>query len=115
MGSDNAKHLAAYQSPEFMSTILLATPKARAYYTESEQKETSLKCRANSNFPLALKQQKQADHSQLYYSYSNIKVSQENLASKEILQSYHFRVNVTSRMYWEVGMHMMNNHVDQTQ
>lgn len=48
---------------------------------------------------------------QLNYAINNVKVSPENLEQKEILQSYHFRINVTSRMYWEVGMHMMNNHV----
>jgi len=28
-----------------------------------------------------------------------------------VLQTYHFRVNVTSRMYFEVGMHLINSHV----
>jgi hypothetical protein len=43
--------------------------------------------------------------------YPNIKVSKQNLDSRVILQTYHFRVNVTSRLYFEVGMHMINNHV----
>ena len=32
------------------------------------------------------------------------------LSSKSVLQAYHFRVNVTSRMYFEVGMHMVSSH-----
>lgn len=28
-----------------------------------------------------------------------------------MLQTYHFRLNVTSRLYFEVGMHLISSHV----
>lgn len=33
------------------------------------------------------------------------------LERSSVLQTYNFRVNVTSRMYFEVGMHLLNAHV----
>lgn len=64
-----------------------------------------------SNFPLALRQQKQSDTHQLLYDYPLIKVSPTILRTAAVLQTYNFRVNVTSRLYFEVGMHMLNSQV----
>lgn len=33
------------------------------------------------------------------------------LRSHQVLQTYHFRINVTSRLYFEVGMHMLSQQV----
>jgi translation initiation factor IF-1 len=33
------------------------------------------------------------------------------MRTRQVLQTYNFRVNVTSRMYFEVGMHMHSQHV----
>ena len=40
-----------------------------------------------------------------------VKVSAMNLRSKQVLQTYNFRVNVTSRMYFEIGSHLIANQV----
>lgn len=111
LATNEAKRRAAAVQPEIQISILLATPRARQYYNESMGQELVNHCHRDSNFPLALRQQKQADVHQLYYSYPIVKVSEQNLQSKMVLQTYHFRVNVTSRLYFEVGMHMINNHV----
>lgn len=111
LGTDEAKRRAAAVQPEIQISLLLATPKAKQYYKDSMGPELANHCHRDSNFPLALRQQKQADLHQLYYSYPIVKVSEENLQSKMVLQTYHFRVNVTSRLYFEVGMHLINNHV----
>jgi len=68
-------------------------------------------CESGSNFPLALRQQKQLDTHQLYYNYPLIEVSASAVRSSSVLQTYNFRVNVTSRMYYEVGMHVLSNQV----
>lgn len=68
-------------------------------------------CDSGSNFPLALKQLKQGDSHQLYYNYPLIKVSPSVLKSSSVLQTYNFRVNVTSRMYFEVGMHLLSSQI----
>lgn len=40
-----------------------------------------------------------------------MKVGHHALASQNVLQTYNFRVNVTSRFYFEVGMHLIQAHV----
>lgn len=102
---------AALEPPEAWLTIMVASPASRNYYNETWSSTMSSRCGSSANFPLALRQQKQGDEHQLYYSYPLIKVSPEILASKPVLQTYHFRVNVTSRLYFEVGMHLVNSHV----
>lgn len=62
------------------------------------------------NFPLALRQQKQADIHSLYYDYPSIKVDPSLIRGKEVLQTYNFRANVTSRAYFEVGSHLIARH-----
>ncbi len=37
-----------------------------------------------------------------------IKVDPNLLRERNILQTYNFRFNVTSRVYFEVGMHLIN-------
>jgi hypothetical protein len=60
---------------------------------------------------LALRQQKQADIHRLYYNYPLIKVSPSVLQLQSVLQTYNFRINATSRVYFEVGMHFLTSHV----
>lgn len=62
------------------------------------------------NFPLALRQQRQADVHSLYYDYPVIKVDPSIIRGKEVLQTYNFRANVTSRAYFEVGSHLIARH-----
>jgi hypothetical protein len=38
-----------------------------------------------------------------------LKVAPHILKTKSVIQTYNFRVNVTSRMYFEVGMHMVSS------
>lgn len=102
---------ASLEPPQAWLTILLASPASRRYYEETWSESMGSSCGSTANFPLALRQQKQGDEHQLYYSYPLIKVSPEILRSRPVLQTYHFRVNVTSRLYFEVGMHLMNSHV----
>jgi len=58
-----------------------------------------------------LRQQKQTDIHQLFYDYPLIKVDPSVMRSHQVLETYHFRINVTSRLYFEVGMHMLSQHV----
>ena len=83
-----------------------------AVSTEYEQgwSEIAGACPAGAAFPLALRQQKQADIHQLYYNYPFIKVDEKILNSKQVLQTYNFRVNVTSRAYFAVGSHLISRH-----
>lgn len=97
--------------PEAQLTIMLADADAHAYYNRTWEHVMNSKCEGDSNFPLALRQQKQTDSHQLYYNYPLIKVSPSVLERSSVLQTYNFRVNVTSRMYFEVGMHLVNSHV----
>ena len=89
---------------------MVADPDAHALYNKTWENAIS-QCDADSSFPLALRQQKQADSHQLYYNYPLIKVSPSVLQSSSVLQTYNFRLNVTSRMYLEVGMHLLNSQV----
>jgi hypothetical protein len=97
--------------PQAQLTIMVADAEAHAYYNRTWEQVMNSKCTGDSNFPLALRQQKQADSHQLYYNYPLIKVSPSVLQKSSVLQTYNFRVNVTSRMYFEVGMHLLNSHV----
>jgi hypothetical protein len=76
---------AALEPPEAWLTIMVASPASRRYYDETWSSATSSRCGSTANFPLALRQQKQGDEHQLYYSYPLIKVSPEILASKPVL------------------------------
>jgi len=89
---------------------MVSDPEVREHYNHTWAKSMS-SCDDTSNFPLALRQQKQLDTHQLYYNYPLIKVSPHFLKSQSVLETYNFRVNVTSRLYFEVGMHMLNSHV----
>jgi len=90
---------------------MVADADAHAHYNQTWADVLSRGCTGDANFPLALRQQKQADTHQLYYNYPLIKVSPSILERSSVLQTYNFRVNVTSRLYFEVGMHMLNSHV----
>jgi hypothetical protein len=90
---------------------MLADPDSHAYYNKTWEHVMGGKCSGDASFPLALRQQKQTDAHQLYYNYPLIKVSPSVLERSSVLQTYNFRVNVTSRMYFEVGMHLINSHV----
>jgi hypothetical protein len=89
---------------------MVADPEAHAVYNKTWEKAIG-NCDAGTSFPLALKQQRQADTHQLYYNYPLIKVSPSVLRSQSVLQTYNLRLNVTSRLYFEVGMHMLNSQV----
>ena len=89
---------------------MISDPEVRDHYGKIWAK-TMESCDDTSNFPLALRQEKQMDTHQLYYNYPMIKVSPKTLSSQSVLETYNFRVNVTSRLYFEVGMHMLNSHV----
>jgi BioD-like phosphotransacetylase family protein len=51
------------------------------------------------------------DIHRLYYNYPLIKVNPHVLDHMHVLQTYNFRVNATSRVYFEVGMHLLTSHV----
>lgn len=46
----------------------------------------------------------------MYYNYPFIKVDEKILKQKQVLQTYNFRVNVTSRAYFAVGSHLISRH-----
>lgn len=89
---------------------MVASPEAHALYNQTWEKAQA-RCEDDTSFPLALKEQIQKDTHQLYYNYPQVKVSPQHLESKTVLQTYNFRLNVTSRLYFEVGMHMLNSQV----
>lgn len=89
---------------------MVAGPEVHEKYTNTWEHAMS-QCESGSNFPLVLVQQKQADLHELYYNYPTVEVSEHALASATVLQTYNFRVNVTSRLYFEVGMHLLNSQV----
>jgi len=111
MATIHGRKTAALSPPQTQLTIMVADIDSHAYYNRTWEQVTSTNCAEDANFPLALRQQKQADSHSLYYNYPQIKVSPSVLARSSVLQTYNFRVNVTSRMYFEVGMHMVNAHV----
>lgn len=45
------------------------------------------------------------------YDYPLIRISQDTMASKFLVDSYSFRVNETSRFFLQIGMHLINHHV----
>jgi hypothetical protein len=89
---------------------MVVDPKVHESYN-STWGSTGEACEQGANFPLALRQKKQDDEHQLYYDYPLVKVSGQSIDRQAVLQTYNFRVNVTSRMYFEVGMHMLSDHV----
>jgi hypothetical protein len=85
---------------------------ASTHKTYNETWTSAIKsCSGDSNFPLALRQQRQEDSHQLYYNYPLVKVSAAVLQKSAVLQTYNLRINVTSRLYFEVGMHLLNSQV----
>lgn len=91
-------------------TVLLAEERLEKEYN-STWSSVIEGCDSGASFPLALRQQKQQDVHQLFYDYPLIKVDPAVLRSQQVLQTYHFRVNVTSRVYFEVGMHLLSQHL----
>jgi hypothetical protein len=108
--SSHSRKTAVTLPPRTQLTMLVATAEIHAWYNETWSKLVD-GCDDGSNFPLALRQEKQNDVHQLYYNYPLIKVSPSHLRQQAVLQNYNFRINVTSRMYFEVGMHMLTSHV----
>lgn len=111
MATAHGRKSAALAPPQAQLTIMVSDPDSHGYYDRTWEQVAGNKCGGDANFPLALRQQKQADSHSLYYNYPQIKVSPSVLARSPVLQTYNFRVNVTSRMYFEVGMHLVNAHV----
>lgn len=108
-GTSHARKNTRLLPPRAHLTLLLADEGVEKAY---EQTWASVLdgCGSGAAFPLALRQQKQEDIHQLFYDYPLIKVDPDVLRSHQVLETYHFRINVTSRLYFEIGMHMLSHH-----
>lgn len=109
-GTSHARKNSRLLPPRTHLTLLLAEQRLEQEYNNTWSSVID-GCDSGASFPLALRQQKQEDVHQLFYDYPLIKVDPAVLRSRQVLQTYHFRVNVTSRLYFEVGMHMLSHHV----
>lgn len=109
-GTSQSRKNARLQPPRTHFTLVLADQRQEKEYNSTWSSLID-SCDSGSSFPLALRQQKQEDVHQLFYDYPLIKVDANVLRSHQVLQTYHFRINVTSRLYFEVGMHMLSQHV----
>jgi len=103
--SAHARQTAEVRPPRTQVTFMISDPIMHAKYNQKWEQSMG-ECDSGSNFPLALVQERLADTHQLYYNYALIKVASKDFAYASVLQTYNFRVNVTSRLYFEVGMHM---------
>ena len=45
------------------------------------------------------------------YSYPLLRLSGKVLLDRYVVDTYAFRINETTRFYFEIGMHIMTNHV----
>ena len=111
LATSHARKAAALAPPEMQLTIMVADTETQRQHNQTWSTTMGSKCSGESNFPLALRQQRQEDSHQLYYNYALIKVSPSVLEKSAVLQTYNLRINVTSRLYFEVGMHLLNAHV----
>lgn len=109
-GTSHARRNSRLLPPRTHFTLLLAEQRVEQEYNQTWSQVVD-GCGSGASFPLALRQQKQADVHQLFYDYPLIKVDPKVLRSKQIIETYNFRINVTSRLYFEVGMHMLSQHV----
>jgi hypothetical protein len=82
--SRHAKKQSSFIAPETYLTIAFADGPLDQEYTNTWMGVTD-SCSVNANFPLALRQHKQADIHQLYYNYPVIKVDERILNSKQVL------------------------------
>ena len=109
-GTAQGRKNSRLMAPRAHMTIVLAEQHVEELYNKTWSSIIE-GCDSGASFPLALRQQKQQDVHQLFYDYPLIKVDPQLMRSRQVLQTYNFRVNVTSRLYFEVGMHMPSYHV----